>query len=144
MRLPIEQLVTCVGVLVARPTLGAPDLHDPTRFQAPGKGAVARSIADKLTDVLSVKDFGAKGDGLADDTAAIQATINVASAGGGGTVFFPPGTYLISTLGKGPMANIISLKSNITIAGAGRGLGVIQMKDNTRSASRRHTYLCSV
>lgn len=43
---------------------------------------------------VSVKRFGAKGDGSADDTAAIQAAINSLSAGG--TVYFPNGTYLVS------------------------------------------------
>lgn len=40
----------------------------------------------------SVKDYGAVGDGLTDDTDAIQAAISAVS--GGGTVFFPPATYL--------------------------------------------------
>lgn len=41
--------------------------------------------------------FGAKGDGVADDTSAIQEAINAASAYGGGLVVFPPGTYNISS-----------------------------------------------
>lgn len=42
---------------------------------------------------LNVKDFGAVGDGLADDTAAIQAAIDAAENAGGGTVYLPPGMY---------------------------------------------------
>lgn len=48
--------------------------------------------------VYNVKDFnfGAVGDGIHDDTAAIQAALNAAQQAGGGTVYLPVGTYLIS------------------------------------------------
>lgn len=49
-------------------------------------------------DIYNVKDFGAIGNGIADDTAAIQAAIDAASASGvGGRVYFPPGVYLVSS-----------------------------------------------
>jgi len=47
---------------------------------------------------LSPREFGAKGDGIAKDTRAVQAAFDAAHAQGGGTVFFPPGTYLCGTL----------------------------------------------
>ena len=43
--------------------------------------------------MYSVKDFNAVGDGIADDTAAVQAAYDAAVQGGGGTLFFPPGQY---------------------------------------------------
>jgi polygalacturonase len=45
-----------------------------------------------------VRAYGAKGDGLADDTAAINAAISAANGAGGGTVEFPAGTYLAGSI----------------------------------------------
>ena len=56
--------------------------------------------------VYDVKAFGAKGDGKALDTSAINKTIDAAAAAGGGTVYFPAGNYLSVS---------IHLKSNITL-----------------------------
>lgn len=62
----------------------------------------------------NVKDpaYGAKGDGLTDDTAAIQAAINAVVAVGRGTVFLPAGNYLISS-------SLILDANSITIKGEG-------------------------
>ena len=46
--------------------------------------------------VVNVKDYGAVGDGVHDDTAAIQAAIDIVAARGGGTVYFPNATYLVN------------------------------------------------
>ncbi|MDD3108161.1 MAG: glycosyl hydrolase family 28-related protein [Alistipes sp.] len=51
--------------------------------------------------VYNVQDFGAQGDGLADDTHAIQQAINYAMEQGGGTVYFPHGRYRLATLQEG-------------------------------------------
>ena len=58
-------------------------------------GAVGKTLNNKLQDLVSVKDFGAKGDGTTDDTSAIQAAINLACTYGG-NVYLPAGTYKIS------------------------------------------------
>ena len=54
---------------------------------------IAPSVRQSLSIYTDVGDFGAKGDGTTDDTAAIKAAI---AAAGGGTVFFPLGTYVVS------------------------------------------------
>jgi polygalacturonase len=63
------------------------------------------SVASPQTS-FNVRDFGAKGDGKAKDTSAIQACVNAAEKQGGGIVFLPAGRYLSGT---------IRLKNNITI-----------------------------
>jgi len=65
-------------------------------FTQTGVGAVARTINSKLLDqYYTVTDFGAVGNGIADDTVAIQAALTAACAIGG-TCFFPAGTYKIT------------------------------------------------
>ncbi len=66
------------------------------QFLQAGTGAQVRSVQSKLRDVVSVKDFGAVGDGIADDTAAIQAAVNYASTIGA-NVFFTSGIYKITS-----------------------------------------------
>ena len=63
-----------------------------------GTGATARTVQAKLRDIVSVKDFGATGDGTTDDSTAIQAALDYAETlAYGCTILFPPGTYLIGT-----------------------------------------------
>ena len=62
-----------------------------------GAGAINRTQQSKNQEIISVKDFGAAGDGVTDDTAAIQAALNAMSAVGGGVVTAPRGQYLLTS-----------------------------------------------
>jgi parallel beta-helix repeat protein len=70
---------------------------------------------------FNVLDYGAVGDGVADDLAAIKAAIAAASKGG--VVYFPAGTYLVTD-------KLLIDKSNITIQGAGRSASIIKTLNN--------------
>lgn len=72
-------------------------------------GAATRASLDALFRAhVSVKEYGATGDGATDDTAAVQAAFG---AGAGGTVYFPPGHYSLT----GPL----TVPRDTTVSGAG-------------------------
>ena len=78
------------------PNLPFEDSSDNQYFLQAGSGAVQRTVQSKLRDVVSVKDFGAVGDGVADDTAAIQAAITYAKTLVAPRLIIDNGTYLTS------------------------------------------------
>ena len=89
-------------------------------YDPPFTGAVTSgyTVADKLAQYVSVKDFGAVGDGVTNDTAAIQAAINFVKARTyGGAVYFPAGTYSVSSLNVGNPVN--DFKPTLTLYGDG-------------------------
>jgi hypothetical protein len=88
---------------------------DLVTYTPAGTGAVARSVASKFGDVVSVKDFGAVGDGNistgagTDNTAAFQAAIN--NSGANAAIYVPPGIY--------KLASQVTIPSGKTIFGTG-------------------------
>jgi len=77
-------------------------------YDPPFTGGVATNVEAKLAQYISVKDFGAVGDGVADDTAAVQAAINYAGNLNGLDVFFPAGNYL---------CGVLTTRQNVTLRG---------------------------
>ena len=63
-----------------------------SKFTQSGTNATPRLLEDKLRDVVSVKDFGATGDGTTDDRNAFQAALDT-----GKSVYIPQGTYAIGS-----------------------------------------------
>jgi hypothetical protein len=83
-------------------------------YTPPFTNSVGTNVGDKLAQTVSVKDFGAVGDGVTDDTAAIQTALNTATAAGQ-AVIFPAGNYLSTTGG-------VTLSPGVVIIGEGQGI----------------------
>ena len=65
-------------------------------FIQAGTGATSRGAQDKMREVYSVKDFGATGDGVTDDTTFMQAAHDALTTNS--LLLIPPGTYMCSNL----------------------------------------------
>jgi len=85
-------------------------------------GAVFR-VAQLSNNIISVKRYGAVGDGVTDDSVAVQAAIDAAAAKNGGVVFFEQGSYLCNTqltvnsngiILRGASSDSTSIKSTTT------------------------------
>ncbi|MFM2007596.1 MAG: hypothetical protein RLZZ09_3251 [Pseudomonadota bacterium] len=104
-------------------------------FIQAGTGAVTRTAQAKMRETVSVKDFGAVGDGVADDTAAIQAAIDYAETGDV-SVYVPAGQFT--------HASTLTVPRDVTIYGEGEssrlhysGSGVGIRIQGQRSSLRR-------
>lgn len=95
-------------------------VYDPS-----GVGAVATTVQAKLRESVSVKDFGAVGNGVANDTVAIQAALN----SGARTVHMPAGTYLTTAT--------LSIPSNVELMGDGKGITTINCTTSSTTAVKR-------
>ena len=78
---------------------------------AHGDAAPAQVLAT-TSDPFNVKSFGAIGDGRTDDTAPIRAAIAAANTLGGGVVYLPTGSYLVS--------GTLTFSNGVSLAGSGR------------------------
>jgi hypothetical protein len=72
-----------------------------------------RLLRDRFADTINVKDYGAKGDGTTDDTAAVQGAWAAAEAAGTG-LEFPQGNYSVNTIALGS-----AVSTGIRVRGAG-------------------------
>lgn len=96
-----------------------------------GNQPVTRTLQQRLDDLVSVKAFGAVGDGITNDTAAINRALNqlyVANTNtpeNRTTLYFPAGTYIVS-------GTTIKIPSYANITGDGVDKTVIKQIDNSQ------------
>src|SRR5215471_7828504 len=93
-------------------------LFDSYAFLASGApSAGARTMPNRLNDIINVKDWGAVGDNSHDDTTNIQNAINYCITNGGGIVYFPAGDYKVT-------ANLVvghaAINVGVRLVGSGR------------------------
>ena len=94
--------------------------QSPTSYTATGNGAIRRQITDKVSDIISIKDFGAIGDGVADDTLAFGKALSAHNH-----VFIPEGEFRIT--------DTLQLGFGQTLVGAGQS-SVIKADSNLFTA----------
>ncbi|WP_428419989.1 glycosyl hydrolase family 28-related protein [Methylibium sp.] len=106
----------------------APAQVDELSFRQSDANAKERSVGSRLRDVVSVKDFGAVGNGATDDTAAFQSALNAAK-----TVHVPVGNYRISAkLRMGRHTNLVGEHEKFSvITGTHAGVMFEFPEDNT-------------
>lgn len=81
-----------------------------------------------IADTFNVREWGAVGDGVTDDSAVFRACVDFVEAKGGGMIYVPPGRYRVSGTGVASQG-VISLPSNVGIIGAGKFSTVLVVTD---------------
>lgn len=101
-------------------------------YEPPFTNSVSTNVEAKLAQTVSVKDFGAVGDGVTDDFLAINRAVKYVADQGGGTVYYPPGTYRITRSIRLDDFNVDTntysgnVRQNIVHQGAGRDSTIIK------------------
>lgn len=100
------ECATSEGTIPFENVLSSPDGADRVGFINGLNIAVPRTVAERLRDQYNAKDFGIKGDGVTDDSAAAQRLVDAVSAAGGGTIFWPKGIYKLNFVTKNNVSHV--------------------------------------
>src|SRR5512143_3071021 len=93
-------------------SIAKPDAQPRMMQSVSGEGNLLYLVAARQNaQIVNVRDWGARGDGVTDDTAAIQKSIDAATAGQ--TILFPAGVYSVANLQ-------IKNRSGLVFSGEGR------------------------
>jgi hypothetical protein len=107
--------------LLALLLLAAP-VTNPGQISYKATSGTTRSLASKLGDFVSVKDFGATGDGTTDDTTAVAAAITAVTSSKGG-VLVPCGTYKLTSA--------LTIPTGVTLSGASMRCSILSFTGAT-------------
>ncbi|MER6112438.1 glycosyl hydrolase family 28-related protein [Streptomyces hirsutus] len=94
--------------------------------------AATKAYVDTLSRRFDVMTYGATADEETDDSGAVQAAIDAASAAGGGVVLVPQGTYRIAT----PLV----MKTRVTLQGVGKGVSILSAPANDLITFTAHAF----
>ena len=97
-------------------------------------GTFYQELALKTLGYYNVKEFGAVGDNITDDTASIQSALNAAYDNNGGTVYFPNGIYKIGGALQSPNTGFANVNSQLTIKNTATGFLTIKLLGETPPA----------
>lgn len=114
---PAGTTTRTLRIAVANDGINETDETVSVQLSSPAGAALGRNavfthtiVDDDRRALVSVRDFGARGDGTADDTPAIQRAIESVYARGGGVIVFPRGTYRVTS---------VNIREGITYEGFG-------------------------
>jgi Pectate lyase superfamily protein len=123
----MKHIPSCLSVLVLSTMLSPSSIHAQTTEPAvDGETGVSAPIAPVGPSAISVANYGAKGDGRTDDTAAINSAMSACVARArpynGCVLYFPAGVYITTGL---------TLRSYVNMRGDGWGTSVLLLKPHT-------------
>lgn len=113
--MPDPVLYQLLKQIAAAPGVGQ---FEPVGLSAATTAALATGLRDKGSQVFNAKGYGAVGDGVANDQAAITSAVAAAAAAGGGIVYLPPGTYFVGSF--------LAAASKVSLCGAGRSVTTLK------------------
>lgn len=95
-------------------------IADETATREAAVNELKEAIANKDARLYNAKEYGAVGDGVTDDSAALNELIGLVGKNGGGTIFLPKGVYMLDSA--------LIWKSNVSLVGEGVGISVLKTR----------------
>lgn len=111
---------------VPRSLLTTEELLALSNFRRDRADNLDEALIDDFVGSYDVTLYGATGDGVTDDRPGIQSALDACGAAGGGTVFIPNGTYIVTRTSVGE-EGCLYIPSNVTLMGESRNGAIIKL-----------------